>query len=302
MAVTIQEITRAWQNKLDGKQNKPNVAMGRLVSVNGTVTPPNRPNFVYFLEFNQNENAPPAVVFNDAVQPVNNLPVLVMTAPTPPFRRKVIGVYSDELFEATQDDVGYFSVPPHATTHQYPSEINIGTDPVLVYQPALQMLKVTANASTALSIDVGRLIYHWQTQKFIFGGATALDISSYIPGTANFARYVLVYLDPLTNTIAFESGTAVDTTFAVPLAPDFVDPSVPAAYIYLLNGAATISNTDIVDARYFLNTYTTDLALTPRRVGDFLVSLDGITFEAQEILVDQHGEIITDSNGHFVTY
>lgn len=295
MSLTIRDIVLEQREAINQKESKRNVVIGVLVSVNGSVNPPGRPNYVYFLEYNQPESGPPAVVFNDAVAAVDGLPVLVSSTPTPPFKRKVIGVYHDAVVENSQDDLGGFNIPLHAHTHQYPSETGVGRDPVLVYQPALQMLKTVA--ASGLTVTVNRLTYTYYNQTYFFVGAN-VDLTSYLP-TAGNKKAVLLYLNPATGVIEIAEGTEILATLLIPApAPTIPANCIPSSYIELESTTATIENTDIVDARSFLS--SGGFNFTPRNVGDILLSNDGVTFEAGNPVVDASGNIVVDDDSHIV--
>lgn len=300
MAVTIRDVQLQQKDELDQKEPRASTTRGLLVSVNGSVTVPGRVNYVYFQEYAQPENAPPAVVFNDAVAPIDQLPVIVGTETYPPFKRKVLGIYSDQLIEGDPSEIGQFNLPLHAPTHQYVTETNIGHDPVLIYQPAVQMLKGTGN--NGLVVTVQPLIFQYQNRTFWFPGDT-IDITTSLPVLGN-VRILLIYLDALSNNLAVVEGTEVldNGSITIPY-PDVPANAIPSTYVLLVGGATEVLTAfDFQDARTFLTGYTgTSATLLPRRIGDMLTSNDGLVFEPGEPTVDAWGEVIMDSLGHFVT-
>lgn len=301
--ITVRDIVLKQREQLEKKETARQITAGLLVSVNGSVTVPRRPNYVYFLEYNQPENGPPAVVWNDVVAPIDQLPVLVALEPKKPFKRKVIGVNTDALIQTDPTQSGWFNLPPHAQTHQWPDEVSPGHDKLPIYQPALQMLKSTGG--NGLIVSVNRLIHQFAGNRFVFPGGT-VDVTSHIPAGPTEKLRLLIYLDQISNSLNVVTGATVpDIASVVAPYPAIPDNSIASAYLLLRDTTTAVLNTDFEDARAFLTTGGTSggsgSTLTPRRVGDFLVSLDGTTFVPQEILVDSWGEIITDSNGHFVT-
>lgn len=301
MTITIRDVVAQQKKAFNQREIRRNVIPGKLVLQNGNITVPGRPNYVYFLEHGQPQSGPPAVVFNDAVQPINNLPVLVGVNPNQPYQREVIEVYKGGLIENTQQDSSSLNIGPHAPTHQYPSESTKGSDAVLIYQPALQMCKVTSGGG--LTINVEPLIYNAAGQRYYYDGDTAIDVSSYLPGVGEVVR-VLVYLDTYTNTPAFIVGTSVpDDGVSIPNVPIAPVGSIPLASLYLTNGLTDLVNGfNIEDARPFLTPIedTTSLTLPdPEAVGDILVSLDGATWEPVQIVTDVFGDIVT-SGGQLV--
>lgn len=299
MVTIFRDAAKKITAKIESREKARVVTVGYLKSVDGNVTVPRRPNHVWFQEWAQPESAPLAVVFNDAVPPIANLPVLVTTSPTPPFQRKVIGVYHDGIVPTNPTNIGQLNLPLHAPSHQYISETNVGHDPVLVWQAALQMLKTTA--ASGLTVLVSGLVYHYNLVYYYFN-STVLDLTTSIPG-AGLVRYTLVYLDPATGLLGVVDGTPVLDNGAIPIPlPDLVADTLASAYVQLSATTTTISNSTIVDARAFLTIGGGDdnPPYTPNNIGDILISLDGTTFEPRQILTDALGEIVTDSNGHLV--
>lgn len=297
MPISIRDIQQAQQAQLESREPNRTVVSGQLRSVNGTVIVPGRPNYVYFQEYSQPENAPPAVVWNDTVAPIADLGVLVASDPKPPFRRRVIGVDHEGLLPNENTPTSLFAVPLHAQTHQYPSEANPGHDKVLIFQPAIQPLKTTV--TTGLEVQVHPLIYIYRNRRYTFAGNT-LDLSSYVPSVGNIVA-VLIYLDTATNTLQAVAGTSVINNGVIPIPyPDIPGDAIPSAYVLIVGGTTTLNNTDLLDARFLLWANYDYSNLTPRRIGDILISNDGVDFEPGETIVDMFGELVTDANGHLV--
>lgn len=297
MAFTIRDVQQAQNALLQTREPNRSVTSGRLVSVNGIVTPPGRPNYVYFLEFNQPENAPPAVVWNDVVAPIADLPVLVASDPKPPFRRKVIGINHEVFPPNLADTGGLFNIPPHAQSHQYPNETNPGHDPVLIYQPAIQPLKCTP--FSGMTVNVQPLIYIFNRRRYTFGGGI-YDLTAHIPNVNNI-RAVLIYLDVGTNNLAVIAGPSVIDNGVIPIPyPEIPINTIPSAYVLLVGNATTISNTAVIDARFLLWGNFDHTTFNPRRIGDILISNDGLIFEPGETLIDSAGALIMDNRGHIV--
>lgn len=299
MAIQFRDIAKPFKDKLAGRfESKRNIIVGYIRAVDGDVIPPGRPNYVWFQEWAQPESAPLAMVFNDAVAAVANLPVLVGVNPVPPYRRKVIGVYHDGINPVSAINVGSFSLPLHAHSHQYPNETNPGHDKVLTYQPAIQPLKTTGG--NGLIVTTQSFIYQYLNEYYLFSGGT-VDLTTYAPA-AGLICYILVYLDPTTGSIVLVNGTPVLNNGVIPIPlPSLVEGTYPSAFIKIADTTTDIANSDIVDARSILSPVThTGNTLTPRRVGDILISLDGVNFEPGETLTNKFGEIITDGDGHIL--
>ena len=300
MAVTIQNVADKLNEKIATREAAKIVTIGYLKEIDGTVAVPRRPNYVYFQEWAQPESSPPAVVFNVAVPPIKDLPVVVSTTPTPPFKREVIGIYHDGINANLIDNIGQLNVPLHGQTHQYVSENNIGHDPVLVWQAALQLLKTSI--SSGVTVKTEALVYHHDQEYYFFSGAET-DLTSYMP-SVGLACYVLLYLDITTGAIGVTAGTTVLDSPAIPVPlPTLVTDTIPSVFVKLYNQTTISLADDIIDARAFLTLGSSGTAsppYTPNKIGDILISEDGVTFIAGQPLVDAMGEIIVDANGHLV--
>lgn len=295
MAITIRDVKLEEERKLANKEPRKEIILGRLVSVSGTVKVPGRPNYAYFLDWNQPESGPPATVFNDTVPFLDNLPVITALSPTPPYERRVIGLYHQGVIQNNPKNAGAGSVGNHGKTHEYLTEENYGHDRVRVFQPALQMFKVTGNANLTVTIQPG--VYHRNGLLGTYGGGV-YDLTSYLPTAGNKLR-LFIYLNTTSNTVEFTPSTEISSGSAVePAYVPFPNNAIPLAYVILEDTTTSILNTDITDARSFMSSQQE--TLTPRRAGDILISLDGVSYAAGEPVTNRFGQIITDSNGHIV--
>lgn len=255
--------------------------------------------YVWASEFNQPQSN--FQILNKATPPTVGLQVKIGYPEKPPFERQVIGIW-DELPLVPgydEDDAGALNSHPHRQSHQYPSETNPGTDPVLIYQPALQMLKTTGDGAT-LTVTVQALpSYRYHDTHKSFPGAT-LDLTSYVPGTANTVLYVLVYLDAKASVLKALAGTAVTDNGIIPIPkPILPGNGIASAYVKLSNGQSSITTaTHVVDAREFLEPKQdgTDIG-GATEVGQILYSQDGATFTPSIPLVNDFGEIMTNNDG-----
>ena len=216
-------------------------------AIDGSVEVPGRTDYVWVTEFSQPQSI--FQILNRRVAPVDGLPVKIGFPEKPPFERQVV-----DIWDGAEDMIGYTpgdgsGMQLHAQSHQYPSESNAGYDPVLTYQPAMQMLKCTA--SSGLTVAVQSFIYWLGNTRVEFPGAF-LDLTSAVPAVVNQSVYVLVYLNTATNTLGTVVGTPT-TSPTVPTLPDMVSQAEPSAYVLLENGQTVISTeTDVTDARVFL--------------------------------------------------
>jgi hypothetical protein len=292
---TLADIKREKARYEENFEPNHNTPWGVIVEVEGSTSPPNRPNMTW-VDMYKRSNGRLAVI-NDTTIKTAGTPVQLGPAPKPPYLA-VVGTYNDSLHPTdSTTNLGQFNTALHAPNHQYTSESNKGADAVLVYQPALQPLKLTS--ATGLVCRVESLIYLIDGTRKVFPGAN-INLTSYVPSTAGQTRRVLVYLDKTTNNLAVELGTAVSGAIPIPY-PVAPETAIPSGYAKLTNGQATISNSaHIEDARGFL---TGNGATSPYKAsadGQIIIAEDG-EFKVRLPLVDQYGLILTNSEGQIIT-
>jgi hypothetical protein len=302
--MTIRDIQLAQQEKERGLEPVRDFTPAVLLYVDSTdldAKAEGFPDFCWASEFNQPESA--FKILNRATPPVVGLPVKIGYPEKPPFERQVLGVWDgiETLSGYTASDGGSLNTQPHAQSHQFPTESTAGTDPVLIYQPAVQMLKATGNA-TDLTVSVAALpSYRYLDTHKTFNGST-IDLTSSVPGVASTVRYVLVYLDATTNVLSIVNGTAVPDVPSITIPkPALPENGISSAYVELANGQTSITTaTHVVDAREFLHTRDVNILSSATAAGQILISNDGITLELGIPVVDGNGDIVTDINGHIV--
>lgn len=222
-----------------------------LIEINGDVEVADRPDYVWAQEYGQPQSV--FQVLNRRVAPLAGLTVKVGYPEKPPYTRQVMDVWDDIGDLTGYEPGGGVDMSPHGQSHQYPSETNPGTDPVLIYQPALQMLKTTTSGS-GLIVTTWPLDSYWADDAYqLFPGAF-VNMAAHVPTTASRIRYALVYLDTATNTMVVVAGTeVVDTTPVANIPkPSLPVGAIPSAYILLTTGQTSIATGDILDARDFL--------------------------------------------------
>lgn len=287
--IQIKDLKETVETKIKSREVKHTPFEAVIVSVHGSVHPANRPDYVWIAESNQPESRHP--VFNNAVAPVEGLPVWVRKSPNPPHQLEIDRVY----FSATDpgNSVGGYSLPNHAPNHQYPSETNIGIDPVLIYQPALQMFKTTGNGAN-LTVYTRPYIYHVLGVRQEFTGLFT-DMTPYLPSVGNAVR-VLIYLDLDTGTLGYVSGTEVTIGDPVPYPNIPTTNAVPSVYVLLEDGQTYISTAEhIVDSRDLWGAGGAS-GLPATQIGQIGFSVDGVVLSAQLPLVGVNG-IMVSSDG-----
>ena len=292
---TLADIKRqkaSYEEQFEPNHNTP---WGVIVQVDGSTSPPNRPNMTWVDMYNRSNGR--LAVLNDTTIKTAGTPVQLGPAPKPPFLA-VVGTYNDSLHPTdSTTKLGQFNAPPHAQNHQYTDETNKGADAVLVYQPALQQLKLTS--STGLVCRVEPLIYLIDGTRKVFPGAT-VDLTSYVPSSSGQTRRVLVYLDKDTNNLAIVEGTAVSGAIPIPY-PTAPTNAIPSGYVKLTNGQTSIvTATHIEDARGFLTGNGSQSPYKATQDGQIIIAESG-EFQVRLPLVDQYGLILTSANGQIIT-
>lgn len=214
------------------------VLKATLVSVDGSVAAPARAGYVWCAETGGEGSVFQAL--NLATANVAGLAVLVAVNNQPPFR-EVTGI--DTAIVELPDYAGQSFTTEHGSQHQWPDD-SAGVDPVLVYQPALQLLK--AEPAGGMVVSLARLVYHYEGKIKRFLGGT-VDLSGLTPA-AGMTASALVYLDAGTNTAAAVAGAAVYG--GTPPDPDIPAGGIPSALTALAYGQTVI--TVVTDARGFL--------------------------------------------------
>ena len=295
----IRDIRQQRQGELDTREKLIRLFPAKIVSVNGSVKVGTRPNYVYVVEEAEETNI--LAVWNNTVKPVVDLPVMVAERPNSYHRLEIIGININSLQDSEQENAGGFNLPEHAYTHEYLSESNIGIDPVSIYQPAIMMLKTIAQNGD-LTVNVQSCVYEVNGLRKLFAGEV-VDLSSYVPVTADRVKKILLYLDGVSNLIGVVEGTEVPNNgLFTPPTPLIPRKCIASSLITLETGQTTILTVDhVTDARAFLHGFNISEAYLAERRGEILISFDGATFEAGLPLTDTNGDIIT-SNGIIVTY
>ena len=245
----VNEVARELNQRLgETYEGYKDIIPAVIKSVDGSVHPTNQPHMVWVAEHGLDGSR--VKVLNILTDVTDGTPVWVGPNPKQPDTRMVIGLYDGDLTPNQSASLSTHNSPRHAQNHQYPSESDPGVDPVLVFQPAIQPLKVVGDGST-LSVTIGAGKYMYDGTPGFYVGES-YDTTSLVPSTASRTKRVLLYLDPSVNTVGALSGTEVITGGAID--PDYpVVPRgmIPLAYIQLTNGQTSITTaTHIEDWRF----------------------------------------------------
>lgn len=262
------------QNDRDFEETRP-IVRGWLMGIDApnTASVTGRDNYVWVREHGL-EGAI-SQVYNVAVLPTPNLPVLVAYSPKAPFTRQIVGYDTDVLQNIQWQDGGGGNIgatASHAPTHEW-RYTGPGDDVVDVYTRALVPFRTVP--TTGLFVRVEPSYYlHASTVNFYIG-TTALDLSSYNPlPNLGISVFVLIYLDIPTGTVQTISNTVVNEPISGGAPEEVSDnfPTVPAnclpSAIVMLTGQTTISETDVYDVRDVVSAgnYQTSYELTPETI------------------------------------
>lgn len=260
---------------------KRNIQRAKVISVGGSVEVEFKPDYVWILH--EGSDHGPTQARKGGVQVADGMPVHVAKDPRNPDEWQIIDIYYGGLSPGTVVQVVRYQVGTHAPNHQYPSEANIGSDPVLVYHPALQPLKTTGDAAT-LTVTVQPHTYMYGARPKFFLGTT-VDLTSSVPG-AGLIRRVLIYLDEQTNTLLTVEGATVIDNGVLPVPyPDLPERGRASAYVSLSNGQAAVTTaTHVVQVTDYLRPFTETETTTP-------LTLDmAVVYEGN--VVTLNGEIV----------
>jgi hypothetical protein len=179
-------------------------------------------------------------------------PVRVMRSPDSSqiFRWQIVGLDTNYIRPGEETPVTNYEVGAHAENHQNIDEVNIGSDPVYVWQPMLRLLKTMPGSSQ--TVAVGSFTYTYQGTRKVFD-AQALSLAAYLPDSDEW-RKVLIYLNKTTNLLVVVSGTAVTYGDALtdPVMPTGVD-GIESALVTVRGDGTPITVAAIEDMRDFLS-------------------------------------------------
>jgi len=259
------------------------IDLGVIVEVDGSVET-GRPGFVWVREGGQDGGI--TQVFNAKAPTLTGHPVLIGYGPKEPFRRQILDT-NWEIIATHPDYDGDPYLPDHHKTHEWPDG-KAGRDPVTVYGRSLAALRTYPGAS-GLTVNVAPYRYEEDGSVVTFAGHAGYDISGSQPA-AGLARYVLIYLKTIDNTIAVVDGdTTVDAATETPLFPAPPIGGLPSAWVRLDGATTSITESDIVDARMILNEITGQMLAVLNGLGAVESEID---FEISKHFVE-HGEETT---------
>ena len=184
-----------------------------------------------------------ASVFNKAVPTSrNDLPVLIGTTRLQPHLVQVLQVD----WSALPEWGGVTLLPEHGPDHELPD----GCDPVYIQKRAIVPLRASAQTTPDMTLYVADDFYPYEDNFVYFPGGNTEDMTARVPAGGT-ARFVLVYIDPETNALAYINGETVGLAWplgvdAIPVPPEN---SVPICAARLTTTTTSITEGDIYDLR-----------------------------------------------------
>ena len=269
--------------------------LAKVFDISGSHEVANKPGYVWIHEYGSDESPAQALAGNVSVQAGDW--VTVIKDPKEPYQWRIVGYYTGNLDPGTYNLVINHLTGPHATNHQMPTELSSGTDPVLIFQPAMQMLKTTGDGAT-LTVSTQDYVYQMSGIRRHYGGSTT-DLTASVPG-AGLVRKVLIYLDENTNVLKIVNGSTVTYGGASPVPyPVLPTGGRPSAYIELYNGQTAItSGTHTEDARDFLSIGSGSGVSIPAPTAEsqILMSDETLSWVAVFPVIDEDGNIVTSES------
>lgn len=240
-----EELARLeWQKLFDSKQTVMKYRNALAGDGGGTVNVAGEPGYIW-CRYSADQSKVSKVFNIIAPGLPEDFPIVVgRRFPTDEFEQ-VLAVnwtlYQDIL---TQDTVDNFTTGHHGESHNAAG----GSDPAPVDLRNIVEMRGRAQTVADLTIHVerGQYIFGYGNVKRFPGGN--IDLTASVPGVAGH-RYVLVYVDGVTNALDSDDGLIVPLAAAAPI-PDLTANTVPICLVELANGQTTITEDDIFDWRF----------------------------------------------------
>ena len=168
-----------------------------------------KPNYVWVRMAETDERTPVQALNLAQVRILPDLPVRVRVV------NKTLSVIS---YDATTIDEFFSGSPIETTSPESDIASTIATRQLL---PGL-VHAIQVSGSYGMTVQIEGFYYtNDVTNKKVYFPTTTVDLTSYIPGSANQHKYVIVGVDPATNTEDVVTGTA--KSIAVPLTADDIE-------------------------------------------------------------------------------
>lgn len=255
---TLRDLALLQQQRLDRKEDKPPLLRATLVSQRNSAGQDSMhvegrpyPFYVWVRVWSADGNILPA--YNGVGVPVvEDMPVYVTRSRGVADVLEIVDVDRELLEYAGDLTEGFAVVQPHAQAHEWPDR-SPGFQAITIYPRAWSQLRTYPTNPSSLSVTVSPMRYQTAATMEVFNGAD-IDLTASVPGAANQARLVLVYLDATTNTLGITNGALGTDADGWSLGePVLANGQYPSVVVRLENGQTDINEDDISDRRLFLN-------------------------------------------------
>jgi hypothetical protein len=233
-----------WQKLLDAKQTVRRFRNALAGDGGGTVDVTGEPGYIW-CRYSADQSKVSKVFNIIAPGLPEDFPIVVgRRFPTDEFEQ-VLAVnwtlYQDII---SQDTVDNFTTGNHGESHNAAS----GADPAPIDLRNIVEMRGRAQAVANLTVDVerGQYVFGYDDVRRFPG--EMIDLTASVPGVAGH-RFVLVYVDGVTNALGSEDGAIVPLAAAAPI-PDITANTIPVCLVDLENGQTTIVEDDIYDWRF----------------------------------------------------
>ncbi len=258
---------RAWESRLDKKADKPRLipAMcGAYFNGQKTLNVAGRPDFIWARI--RGKTSEVVQVFNDVLTTYWDLPILVYRDPNYPDIWKVYG----RDISRYEDWGGVSYMPSHGGQHSFASTAesgNVGGDIVWVFKRQFVPMLVHPEATASMSVYAEADFYYFNGAYSWFGGTGTGDLSAYKPTGAHNAKYLTVYLEPISNRLLVLEGPEFNAIWAPTDPGEYIAvPSpyegIPLAGVLLMTGTNQLGWGEIYDIRNIVSALDTTGAFT----------------------------------------
>lgn len=239
----IDEATRALQEAFDAKQTRLKYRPALAGDGGGTVDVADDPGFIW-CRYSADQSKV-SKVFNIIAPGIpEDFPILVGKR-FPDAENEEVLFINWALYQRiiTQETVDGFTTGNHGESHNAAD----GNDPAPIDLRNIIEMRGRAQATPDLTVFVeeGQFIFGDIVKRFISG---SIDLTAAVPGVAGH-RYVLVYVDGVTNALGSTNGTIVPLINTPPI-PAVTANTIPICLAQLAQNQTTITEDDLFDWRF----------------------------------------------------
>lgn len=239
----IDEATRALREVFDAKQTRLKYRPALAGDGGGTVDVADDPGFIW-CRYSADQSKV-SKVFNIIAPGIpEDFPILVGKRFPDAENEEVLFINWTLYREIiTQDTVDSFTTGNHGESHNAAE----GNDPAPIDLRNIVEMRGRAQATPDLTVFVeeGQFVFGDIVKRFISG---SIDLTAAVPGVAGH-RYVLVYVDGVTNALGSTNGTIVPLINTPPI-PAVTANTIPICLAQLAQNQTTIDEDDLFDWRF----------------------------------------------------